>query len=106
MRERLSRVDVDRQLREMWEAVASCDDETGQAAKDALRIEADLLCRLAMQDRLDDIAPELLDICKRVASHISESGMRLVEHGGTLGVYLSFPEIRELMTVIAKAEGR
>jgi hypothetical protein len=61
MSTRLNRENVERQLAEMWDAVATCGDQTGKAAEDARRVERDLRAGLAAQDRLDEAAPAMLE---------------------------------------------
>lgn len=58
---RLNRDNVERQIYEMWDAVSTCGDETGQAQADARRIEKDLRDRLERQERMEAAAPELLE---------------------------------------------
>ncbi len=96
---RLSRETVQIRIAEMRDAINDSSD-TGRAIEEANRAESRLLSQLALQNRMDEHAPEMLEALKGLRTQYA-SAMRLhghdVENDGN-------PYIALTDAVIAKIE--
>lgn len=92
----LTKESVERQCREMWDALADAprDEDYDAAYKQALDAERRLYDELARQDRLFAAAPELLEACNEALSFMADS----TPHEQAA--------IRRVRAAIEKAEGK
>jgi hypothetical protein len=99
---RLDRQDVERQISEMYAALADCPrDETYDAGhRQAQAAERKLRGQLDEQDRLDASAPDLLNELGAIADALAAGETVYIEPGS-----VQSERVRKTVTV-AKAEGK
>lgn len=104
MSTRLTPVNVERQISEMWDAVAAAplDEDYPACYAQAHAAEAKLRAALLAQERLHDAAPGLLAACK-AAIEYAEACRELPEFSDGLVLSYSYEKMK---AAIAKAEGR
>jgi len=97
---RLDRANVERQIHEMWDALAGTpQDETAfDAVSQAQKIEANLRDRLAAQDRLDEAARDLL-----LAAKLAEAVLARTEAVGNLHATRAFEDDRRALAALRQA---
>ncbi|MDD4970853.1 MAG: hypothetical protein PHT07_15605 [Paludibacter sp.] len=93
--ERISSENMERQIREMWDAVSSIpsgDPNKQDAFNDAAKTENELRERYREQEALRDAAPELLEALRFMVNRFRGN--------------LWSDKLQEINAIMAKAEGR
>jgi hypothetical protein len=97
---RLNRQDVERQISEMYAALADCPrDETYDAGhRQAQAAERKLRDQLAEQDRLDEAGPDLLEELGAIADALAAGDTVHIEPGSV--------QAERVRKIVAKADGK